>query len=419
MKKIIGTLLVGAMIGGMSFAELNSSLNVRAGGYIISKPDMSEDAITVGDLDGVTGTDAFTFKANNEYAGVTLNYNPKLAQPSDGNAAKSFWSAGNGVELTGYVKPASWLKLQIGAHKDGIFFAEQCKKDWDDTNWSAAGKYAGLYKLGAITKNSTAYFIDSLTDFQNGGQQYGMADMTFGDVGPGTLGIRLTAVDCTGNNWITKKATDDDPDATISVMPGAMLSYTVKDTIKVNFDFQMPTNNDIAFGIFASPLMVKNLSATVGFSLSSVLDKDKTSKGTADVVFSAFDLRVRYAMEKISISNSLNVTFGSEDQKVKSASGLTKAACTAALWDSLFLLYKANDKIWISLDAQIEAGINAKKDGDDVTPIDLWVTPGVVYNVGKGAAITTGLHFRIKDAGEAVGDSLKTFEWPIIMRVKM
>ena len=224
MKKIVSAVALAAVAAGLATAEVKTSLNVRLGGEVFNKSIAADktgtDSLTVGNLDSVTGTDALTFKASNDYAGVTLNYNPTLAYNKDSiqykNSAKNVIGGGNGVELTGWMKPAEWLKLQVGAHKDGLFYAEQAKKDTDDTNWSAAGKYAFLNKLGIQTSASTGYYLDSLTDVANGGQVYGLADFTAG-VGGGNLLVRLTAVDAstdggaTNIDWLqdTDKAADD------------------------------------------------------------------------------------------------------------------------------------------------------------------------------------------------------------------
>ncbi|MBQ8679012.1 MAG: hypothetical protein IJ530_04540 [Treponema sp.] len=434
MKKIVSAVALAAVAAGLATADVKTSLNVRLGSNVFDKTvagDKSgkDDTLTIGDMDAVTGTDALTFKASNDYAGVTLNYNPKLSTTTD-NSAKNFWASGNGVELTGYLNPADWLQLKVGAHKDGIFYAEQVKKDTDDTNWSAAGKYAFLNKLGIQTKASTGYYLDSMTDVQNGGQLFGLADFKAG-VGGGNLLVRLTAVDAYDNttskaavDWLqdTSKAADD---AKMYVVPGAMVAFK-NDAVNVNLDFQMPTNKDIAFGIYASPLGLLDgaLTGVLGFTFSTNTSDTTDNLGwsgiTRDTSFYAVDFRVRYVAGDFHIANAFNFTGSSEDDAVKPANSLSGKTGDLNIWDAIFLTYKLNDNWTITGDVQVNAttGVGANDD----TYLDLYVTPGVMYTAGKGATITTGLYMAFKDvtdSAEGTLDKSTEIALPVIFRVKL
>ena len=415
MKKIVSAALA-AVAAGFATAEIKTSLNVRAGGNVFNKADTSKDAITIMDLDGVTGTDALTFSASNDYAGVKLNYNPKLGSGGDTkNSGKDLWTSGNGVEITGWMKPAEWLKLQVGATKDGIFYVEQAKKDTDDTNWSAAGKYAFLYKPGVLTKNSSGFYLDSLVDIQNNGDQYAMANLAFG-VGDGKLGVDLVATSLTNKSLKFL----DDADKDIQVAPGARV-YFKNDAFNVNLDFQMPTEKDIAFGIYASPLgLLDNaLQLMAGFTFSTNTDDDAastfTSVGTKDTSFFAVDLRVRYVAGDFHIANAFNFTGASEDDVVKGGNGSKKTG-DMQIWDGLFLTYKLNDQWTITGDVQIDVVTGVGTDDDAY--LDLYVTPGVAYTVGKGASITTGLNFIVTDLSDNAAKKTAV-ALPVIFRVKM
>ena len=152
---------LAAVVASLATAELTSSLNVRMGGSALTKT-MADAGDTTNVLDlgsSDFGCDGLSFKASNDYAGVTLNWGASLQdKQKGGNQATTFWTNnGKGIELSAWLKPADFLKFQIGAHKDGIWTAEQVKKDTDDTSWSGAGKYAFLYKPGVASKNSTGY----------------------------------------------------------------------------------------------------------------------------------------------------------------------------------------------------------------------------------------------------------------------
>lgn len=445
MKKIIMAAGVAAVMFG-AFADPKINLNIRSGGYLVNVSDFEEShgATTIGDLDGMTGTDSFKLVIETDYAGVKIDYQPSTSSggtiysgstSKSANAAKSFWSNGNGNSIQGWVKPASWLKLQIGAEKDGLFTAEQVKKDTDDTNWSAAGKYAFLYKPGILTKKSTGYFLDSLVDYQNNGNQYALADFAFNDVGPGNLKIRTVATDISQNDLDF----DVHGARTISAMPGVMVGYEIKDLFKANVDFQMVTQKDIAFGIYASPLMVKNLTAMVGYTFSTnTADADSgLGAGLEDTTYHGIDLRLRYIFfEKLFVTNAFNYTMSSEDGTVLQANG-SKALGDAQLWDSLFIVYKLNDKIWLTGNFQVDMVFDANAvsssksiyDGGKATTettMDMYATLGAVYHIGKGAAITAGLTyiaFDVTEVGEGSDGSLtianKAFTIPVLMRIKL
>ena len=430
MKKIVSAALVASMVAGATFADVSIGINFRRGTNVFNNPNTSSNKVTYADLGDITGTDAFTFKANNEYAGITLNYNPisaradeKSGKAQEDVTAKTFWSLGNGVEYSAYMNPADWLQLKAGLSKDGIFYAEQCKKDTDDTNWSAAGKYAFLYKLGPTTKNSTAYFIDDLTSYQNGGTPYFFADFKLDDVAGGNMLIRASVAD-TGKNWLLTGNYNNKSAPT----PGLMLAWK-GEPVNVNLDIQSISNNDVAAGLFVSPLGLADgaLQLTAGFSMSKVLDGEKEAVGkkvgTDGVTFYAADLRIRYVADALHISNCLNFTGATEDQMVTQAASATTARTgNSNIWDSLFVTYKVNDRITLTGNVQPQIAMGVKVGEEEETIIDLAVTPGIMYTVGKGAAITAGLHTTFADlTGKAAKDADTTIgvALPVIFRVKM
>lgn len=430
MKKIITVATLAAVAVSASFADLKSSLNVRMGGSIVTNTrfdDSDKNTTKVMDLgSGDFGADSLTFKLSNDYAGVTLNYGASLQTKESGtNQAKGFWSSGNGVELSAWLKPTNWLKFQVGAHKDGIFTAEQVKKDTDDTSWSGAGKYAFLHKPGVITTASSGYFLDSLVDVGNGGQAYLYVDFSFADVGPGTLTFRPTFVS-TGVDFLQEK----DKEANSAVMktaPGLLAMYQIEDVVKVNVDFQMPTTKDIAFGIYGSPLglLDGNLQLMAGFTFSTNTSDATDNLGytgiTRDTSYYAADLRVRYVAGNFHIANAFNFTGASEDKAVVQKNGSKKTG-NAEIWDAVFLTYKLNDNWTITGNVQLDAvtGVNNAK-SEDASVLDLYVTPGIMYTVGKGATITAGLHLNFLDLADGMDDKsgTTTIAVPFVFRVKM
>lgn len=428
MKKIISAALVASVAAGLATAEISVGLNYRRGTNVFSDANLSKSTATFMKFGDVTGTDAFTFKASNDYAGITLNYNPTSAPSGDKNPAKNFWAGGNGVEYTAYVNPTSWLQLKGGVHKDGITYAEQVKKDTDDTNWSAAGKYAFLYKLGLTAADSTGIFLDDMTSINGAGAPFAFADFKFNGVGPGNLLVRASLAgtyDGSGTtpyNWLKKGGYND---KTVYAAPGLVVGYKINDLVDVNVDVQMASNNDLAFGLYASPLglLDGNLTGTLGFTMSTVLDGEKDAVGARvnnkdGVTFFGIDLRFRYVAGDFHIANAFNFTGASEDKQVKQKQTTASARTgNSNIWDSVFLTYKLTDNWTITGNVQLQAALGVGT-GDE-TILDLAVTPGVMYTVGKGATITAGLYTTFNDLTDKLNSNSIGVALPVIFRVKM
>ena len=430
MKRIVGIVALAATTASLAMADVSTSISFRRGTNVFSNANTSKDSVTFGKFGDITGTDAFTFKASNDYAGITLNYNPTSAPSGDKNPAKKFWEGGNGVEYTAYVNPTDWLQFKLGVHKDGIPYAEQAKKDGDDTNWAAAGRYAFLYKLGLTAKASTGIFMDDMTSINGAGAPFFFADFKFNDVGPGDLLVRASLAGTYDSsnaalyNWLKSGGFND---KTMNVAPGLVVGYKIKDLMNVNLDVQMASNNDLAFGIYASPLglLDGNLTGTLGFTMSTVLDGEKDAVGARvnnkdGVTFFGIDLRLRYVAGDFHITNAFNFTGASEDGQVTQNAVTTNLGNIKGrtgdsnIWDSIFLTYKFNDSWTITGNIQLQASL-----GDD-TILDLGVTPGIMYTVGKGAAITAGVHMGFLDLSDKTPDGrVIGVALPVIFRVKL
>ena len=439
MKKIISVAAVAAVAVSATFADVKTSAQVRMGGNVVKNTrydDSDKNRTKVLDLGSDDfGADSLKFTLSNDYAGITLNWGPSLQTKESGTNQSTifFLDTGNGkgIEINAWLKPTDWLKFQVGAHKDGIFTAEQVKKDTDDTSWSGAGKYAFLHKPGVITQSSSGYFLDSLVDVGNGGQAYLYADFSFADVGPGTLTFRPTFVS-TGVDFLQEK--DKDPNAAVmKTAPGLLAMYRIADVVKVNIDFQMPTTKDIAFGIYGSPLglLDGNLQLMAGFTFSTNTSDatddlgwksaDGKIKFTRDTSYFDGDLRVRYVAGNFHIANAFNFTGASEDKAVVQKNGSKKTG-NAEIWDAVFLTYKLNDNWTITGNVQLDAvtGVQGSPD-NDASVLDLYVTPGVMYTVGKGATITAGLHLNFLDIADGMDDKSGStiISVPFVFRVKM
>ena len=438
MKKIISVAAVAAVAVSAMFADVKTSAKVRMGGNVVKNTrydDSDKNRTKVLDLGSDDfGADSLKFTLSNDYAGISLNWGHSLQTKESGaNQSTIFFldtGNGKGIEINAWLKPTDWLKFQVGASKDGIFTAEQVKKDTDDTSWSGAGKYSFLHKPGVMTQASSGYFLDSLVDVGNGGQAYLYADFSFADVGPGTLTFRPTLVS-TGEDFLKKKDRKD-YNAAMGTAPGLLAMYQVKDVVKVNVDFQMPTTKDIAFGIYGSPLglLDGNLQLMAGFTFStntiSAEDASHYKYTTlknfkVDTSYFAGDLRVRYVAGNFHIANAFNFTGASEDKAVVQKNGSKKTG-NSEIWDAVFLTYKLNDNWTITGNVQLDAilGVQGSPD-NDASVLDLYVTPGVMYTVGKDATITAGLHLNFLDIADGMDDKSGStiISVPFVFRVKM
>ncbi|MDE6773918.1 MAG: DUF2490 domain-containing protein, partial [Treponemataceae bacterium] len=257
------------------------------------------------------------------------------------------------------------------------------------------------------------------------GQPYISEDFSFADVGPGTLTFRPTFVS-TGVDFLQEKDKETNA-AVMKTAPGLLAMYQIADIVKVNVDFQMPTTKDIAFGIYGSPLglLDGNLQLMAGFTFSTNTSDTTDNLGytgiTRDTSYYAADLRVRYVAGNFHIANAFNFTGASEDKAVVQKNGSKKTG-NAEIWDAVFLTYKLNDNWTITGNVQLDAvtGVQGSPD-DDASVLDLYVTPGIMYTVGKGATITAGVHLNFLDLADGMDNKsgTTTIAVPFVFRVKM
>jgi hypothetical protein len=294
------------------------------------------------------------------------------------------------------------IEFGAGKWQDGKYTAEQCKVDGDNTNWSAAGKYAQLNKLGIITGGIGKEF-DSLVNVKAGGTNStnvaGYAEYSIAKVLPGKLTFRGVFVEYgTGFD-------KEDDDVTFNGALGFLVMYNQPKVVKVNLDLQfIPEAGDVTstgFGIYASPLGIKNLSSVFGLTMAFNNNADANKK-TTDM---GIDARARYMFAK-----GLYVTT-CHNFSIKS---LGKDDSTKKLWNQVNVLYALNDWIDLTFNAQSDGAID--KDGKYSTR--LYFTAGPSFKAGEGM-ITTGVHFDINNIGVEGKDVATTMAIPCIVRVKM
>lgn len=397
MKKIVTIALVAMMCAAIFAVDVSTSMRIGFNAFSIDK--LGDDAAVTRWFDLNYGSaaknnvhneqiaaDAFTFTAGGQAGGFKINLNPliyKLGSTDLWNKAKDMnfylgWGA---------------FKLSAGKWGDGVFYAEQCKKDHDDTNWSGQGSWAGLYKMG-LTAGNYGKAFDNLTGVNGSALLTLFAEYKLAKVLPGNLYFTVALNDLSTQ---TKVPTDFDNDATDKTFfqnaIGFRVAYQQNKVVNVNVDFRLFNDKVMGFGIYASPLMVKGLSATLGFTM--IIDSNDTAKDNGFGI----DARFRYEVIKgLTLTNQFNFT------------SLTDGDGRQCIFDSFFALYKINSTIWASFDYQFDKNAIANKKTYH------YITPGCVIVAGDGCQLTTGVQFAIGKPDS--GDAVTSLAVPVIMRVK-
>ena len=380
MKKIVTIALVALMCAAIFAVDVSTSM--RLGFNALALQDVGEKDgvkhVEIFDLDSCStlkkdvSADAFSFSAGGPAGGFKINLNPTMLQVK-GGGAKLFDGA---KEFSFYVGFGNF-KLAFGHWVDGIYYAEQCKKDHDDTNWSGQGSLASLYKMGLIEGDYGKAF-DNLVDINGGGKQKisAYAEYKLAKVLPGNLYFTaaLVSLDVVGASDAAYY--DAAADVKFANAFGFRVAYQQNKVINVNFDLRFFKKDIMGFGVYVSPLMVKGLNATVGYTM--ILGTDDTTKANNGF---GVDFRVRYEVIKgLTLTNQFNFTKMTDTDKM-------------GIFDSFFALYKINSKIWASFDFQFDGD----KTGDaDMTSV-MYMTPGCVLIAGDGCQISMGVQTRINN----------------------
>ena len=335
MKKILSTVLVGALVAGIAFAEVKFAYKGTA---ILGNTSKA--------LDSVYRKDAFTIGAKNEVAGAEIEFDIPTGKPEaiDKPAIKL-------DHFYGYLTfglPVG--NLQITSGKWDARWVDRIKVDGGELD----GVYYEAFKPG-VMNGQIAGDIDNLTGADN---MSTVLAYTLSDVIPGKLMFKFGLVGLQ-NKPFTVKWTDAANtqttlfDATTIYNEGSsdatdiragfvgQISYRLDDMIKFNVDFKTLKQNAYAFGIFLSPLMVEKLSATVGFSMGLYRPGDKIAEAKrTDYTEWGVDLRLRYAItEKVAVTTMHNISGYKASPKNGDSSD------TMAMWNMLSASVLAGDNI--------------------------------------------------------------------------
>ncbi|AEJ18794.1 hypothetical protein [Gracilinema caldarium] len=173
---------------------------------------------------------------------------------------------------------------------------------------------------------------------------------------------------------------------------GVRGGYKIKDMGDVNASFVMNGENIGNFGFFVSPIIVKDLTLTVGYS-------GNYNFKTSSQNMHAAEMRARYVvMNNISITTHNNISFADKYM---------------IIYDMLNVSYKINDTFvpCFMIANSNFSGDNLAWNGNVFT-----IRPGITLNAQKGAAIDIGMRYKLTDPKS--GDTTKILDFPVVFRIK-
>ena len=276
MKKILSTMLVGALIAGAAFADISFDYT---GSAILGSTTKS--------FSTANRNDCIALTLNNDIAGVHIDYD----------------FADNKLGLDEYY---GWItfglpvgNLQITSGKWNSRFCNRVNNLAGDLD----GEFYERYKPGVVYGGAQIEDGSNLTD----GTMSTVLAYTLADTLPGVLMFKAGMVhvttgdakgkDTLGNLYYTPSDSED-----LKFHAGFCFeaSYSQEDLIKFNFAVKNTENiAKTSYGVYVSPLMIPNLNSLVGFTYLSADD---------DTAF-GLDLRASYAVtEKTSLTGMINYT---------------------------------------------------------------------------------------------------------------
>lgn len=320
MKKILSTMLVGALIAGAAFADVGFSYT---GAAIFQGTTKKINKVDRNDCLGLT--------LQNDIAGVVCDWD---IGGDDALALDSFYGWMTFGLPVGNLQVTSgkWTSRYVNRVNSGA------------GNLDAFNNYFERFKPGNIIEDTVSNDSDDLTD----GAYSTVLAYTLADTLPGTLMVKfglvsseynhvanpenIGAKDKDGKDYADEKADRDAQEADVWLKSGFVgeICWFQEGLIKANVAVRNLYKDVTSLGIFVSPLMVAGLDATVGFS-TAIVDSDLIE----DYSEIAFDLRARYAVsEKTGITGMFNYSnAGVKDNDV------------TAMWTMLGIDYVAGENI--------------------------------------------------------------------------
>lgn len=320
MKKILSTMLAGALIAGAAFADVGFSYT---GAAIFQG--------TTKKINQVDRNDCLALTLQNEIAGVVCDWD---IEGDNVLSLDSFYG------WMTFGLPAGSLQVTSGKWKSRYV----SRVNSGAGNLDAYKNYFERFKPGNIIEGTVSEDSDNLTN-----KAYStVLAYTLADTLPGTLMVKFGLVSSEYNHdanpagigaknkddkdYADEKADRDAQEADVWLKSGFVgeICWFQEGLIKANVAVRNLNKDVTSLGIFVSPLMVAGLDATVGFS-TAIVDADLI-KDYSEI---AFDLRARYAVsEKTGITGMFNYSNAGVKDNDKTA-----------MWTMLGIDYAAGDNI--------------------------------------------------------------------------
>ena len=369
MKKILTTALVGALVAGIAFADIGFDYT----GTAIIKGDSEKIGEKIG------RNDCLSVSFSNDKAGVVFDVDIRAYDDDDiFNPQSPEFKLDHLYGWLTFALPVG--NLQVTAGKWDGRWASRLKGDAGDLD----SPFYEAYKLGTIeTDANIAKDVDNLTT----NTMSTVLAYTLNDVLPGSLMIKGGLVNIGGDNETGKslgKRYNKAENPGLKIFSGFVgeLCYRQENLFKLNVAFKTLQQDQYGVGIFASPLMLDKLGATVGFSFG--LDSDTARYD--DYFEYGVDLRLRYQItDKWAVTTMHNISGWSSSKENEADKD------DMAMWNMLSTSYKAGDNIrFVATVQNTVRSFDAKLATDSVFAI----TPACEISAGDHVAVTAGFDIR-------------------------
>lgn len=374
MKKIVAAAVVGLTLAGAAFAEISFSYTGK--NYFKS---------SAGTLDYDSRTDCMALAISSSSAGVVLDFDTK-----DGKLVQDEYYGWMNFGL-----PAGNLQITAGSWNGR--YVDRIKGDSGNLD----GSDFELYKPGVING-----LVGKDSDNLTLGKMAMTAAYTNTDLLPGTLMVKLALVN---GSWNPDASSATNAKESGAVKNGDLvfssgfageIAFRAEDLINANVAFRYLDKKSFSVATFVSPLMFKNLKATVGFTYGSVNNYAKSNSADGKTAVWAngatefgIDLRLRYRItEKLAVTTMHN--FSSYASLSSDKTNCKYGDNTMVLWDMINVTYKPEDKITVGY--TLNAVFSGLDSNHTFTGADLITTPYIRIDATSNVAVTTGARIAVE-----------------------
>ena len=361
MKKIVGAVLAVSMLAGSAFAA-DISFSYTGSNYFTSSG---------GNLKYANRTDCMSLSLSSEVAGAVVDFDTTNGLTLEQDEYYAWMT---------FALPVG--NLQITAGKWAGRYVNRVRADAGDLD----GEDFELYKPGVI-KGAWGKDSDNLTE----GNISTVLAYTLPDALPGVLLAKLGFVkstwDPTASKAVNASNDEDATDSDLAFSSGFVgeLAYRQDEVININLAVKSLKAKQTSYALFVSPLMIPDLSATIGFTFAGQNDwaSGKWSKFHKEF---GIDLRARYKIsDELSITTMHNISCF-----YNSAAGDDGTV----LWDMFNANYKIAENIAVGCTANFTFDIaksSAYRKLNPYSGFDLITSPYIAIQATEKVAVTTSL----------------------------